>query len=93
MVNWSHKITITFFFQISLHKKVDYYCDVCEVKIKKISKSKHFESLAHNELENCMHFKHTIKNPVFFEIDKKFNVYVAYNIEKFVSFLDKHVLY
>ena len=33
---------------------MEYYCDVCDRTIKIKSKSKHLQSLTHNELEKCI---------------------------------------
>ena len=45
---------------------MDYYSDVCEKTIKVKSKSKHLQSLTHNENEKCIQTKHTIESPDFY---------------------------
>ena len=48
------------------------YCDVCDKTINLQSKGNHFQSLTHIEYENSIPLYHTIKNPNFFDTDKKF---------------------
>ena len=40
---------------------MEFCSDLCDKTIKTKSKSKHLQSLAHDELEKCLHIKQTVK--------------------------------
>ena len=61
---------------------MDYYCDVGDKAIKIKPKRKIFQSLSQNEFKYCIRVKHTISNPDFFVIDKRFIKYITNHIEK-----------
>ena len=49
---------------------MDYYCDACDKTIKIKSENKHIQGITHNEFDKYIRIKHTIENPVFFDINK-----------------------
>ena len=51
---------------------MDYRCEVCNIFIKPKSKSKHFKSKNHINLDKHKHIKLTINNPNINNIDEKF---------------------
>ena len=51
---------------------MDYYCKICNMFIKPKSKSRHFKSNNHKELDKYKHIKLTINNPNIDNIDKIF---------------------
>ena len=62
---------------------MDYYCHACDKTIKIKSKTKHLQSLTHNEFEKCIRLKHTIQNPDFFDMAELFNEYITDHNKKF----------
>ena len=67
-----------------------YYCDVSGKTIQIESKNKHLQSHTHNKLEDCIETKHTIENPLFFDIDAIFNEYITNHNENLNLFLVKY---
>ena len=53
-----------------------YHCQICDVFIKPESKSKHFKSNNHRNLDKHRHIKITIDNPNIDDIDKTFYSYI-----------------
>ena len=51
---------------------MDYYCETCNIFIKPKSKSKHFKSINHKNLDKHRHIKLTIDNPSTDNIDEIF---------------------
>ena len=51
---------------------MDFYCGVCNVYIKPGSKSKHFKSISHKNLDKHRHIKLTIDDPNIDNIDEIF---------------------
>ena len=66
---------------------MDYYCNTCDKTNKTKSKSKHFQSLTHNEFEKCIRTKHTIQNTNYFDIAEIFNEYIKNHNKKFDLYL------
>ena len=62
---------VCFLYQISMYKKMDYFCDVCGKTIKINSYKNHLQSPTHTDFEKCIRTKHTIQNPDYFDIDEK----------------------
>ena len=56
---------------------MDYYCDDCDKTIEVKSKSKHLESLAHNEFQNCIQRKGANQNRDSLERDEIINEYIT----------------
>ena len=54
---------------------MDYCCDVCDKTSEIISKSRHLQSLTHNEVEKWIRKNHIINSPTFFDKDEIFNEY------------------
>ena len=64
---------------------MDYHCEVCNVCIKRKSKTKHFKSINHKNLDKHEHIKLTIDNPninnideIFYNHIKKYNTMYEY---------------
>ena len=61
----------------------DYYCDVRDKTIKIKSKSKHLRRLTQNEFDKRIQMKHSVENPVFFDIDELIHEYIINHKNKF----------
>ena len=59
------------------------YCDISNKTFKLKSRNKHFKSLCHKEYEKLIQINHTIQNPLFFNIDKKYDDYITNHNKKF----------
>ena len=46
----------------------DYHYKLCHKKIEIQSKRKHFQSLAHNKIDKCIHIDYTIRSPDFSDV-------------------------
>ena len=75
-----------------MYIKLDYYSDVCDKTIKIKTKRKHLKSSIHNEVENCMRRRNTIKNPDFFDKDDTFYKIINNPVKKLDLFLVKYDL-
>ena len=64
-----------------------YFCDVCDKTIKLKSKNNHTKSLIHIQYEKSSRINHTFKNPIFFDVDKIFNIYITNHNKKLLFFL------
>ena len=61
---------------------MDYYCELCNMFIKPKSKSRHFKSNNHKNLDRHKHIKININNPNKENIDKIFYTHIKeYNSE------------
>ena len=73
-----------FFFSNKLKQlNLNDYCYICEKPIKIESKNEYLQSLTHAQLSEDVQVKHTIKNPDFSDIDKRFNDYITNHNKKF----------
>ena len=70
------RITFFFYKNYSCMNKMEDYCGVCDRTIQVRSKSKHFQTLTHNELEKRIGTKQTVQNPEPFNINSIFNEYI-----------------
>ena len=61
---------------------MDYYCEFCDDITKIESKSKHLQSLSHNDFRKSIRRNHTIRNPDFIAIDEMFHEYNTFHNEK-----------
>ena len=66
---------------------MNYFCDVCDRTIKIKSRSKHAESLTHNEFGKRLRKEHTIQNLDLFDVDEIFNKYITNQTKKLILIL------
>ena len=66
---------------------MDYYCEICNMVIKPKSKSKHFKSRNHIDLDKQKHIKITIDNPNINNIDERFYSHINEYINKYEFYL------
>ena len=56
-----------------MYKKLEYFSDVCDRTKTIMSGSNDLRSLTHNQLWICVHIKHTVEKPDFFDKDSIFH--------------------
>ena len=64
-----------------------YYCEICNMRIRPKSKSRHFKSNNHNHLDKQKHIKLMIKNPVIDNIGKIFYSHINEYDKKYENYL------
>ena len=65
---------------------MDYYCEICDTTNKLKWKNNRPKSPTHNQYEKSIGINHTIKNPIFFDIDRILNDYINNHNKKIYFF-------
>ena len=74
---------------ILIQLNMDYYCDDCDKTITLKPITNHPKSLTHIQYEKSFRKHQTIKNPYFFDSDKRINDYIIYHDKKLDFYLFK----
>ena len=69
---------------------MDFYCDVCDKTFEYKSKSKHLQSLTHEDFEKCIPINHTVENLEFFDVDEIFDKNITNHNKNFYLYFIKY---